>query len=271
MTAKDIDRLRMVEAMFNAALEYPSGAARDSYLLAQSAGPGLIDEVRELLENHEQVRVIAPPATEPLPQFGPWRVTRLLGRGGMGTVYLAERADGAFRMQAAVKMVPLALASVDIEEPFRRERQFLASLDHPKIARLVDGGVTSAGLPFLVMEFVDGKAIDRYCDDRQLDARARIGLVRQVLEALIYVHSQHVIHRDLKPSNIVVDAGDIPMFQFALIHAALDDQPGTVKWLERSMEAREGGATHARSEPSFAKWQDTPEFHAMKKRLNLDY
>src|SRR3984957_14094075 len=129
----------------------------------------MLEEVRQLLEDHELVREAAPPAPEVLPQFGPWRAIRLLGRGGMGTVYLAERADGAFRMLAAVKVVPLALASVDIEERFRRERQFLASLDHPKIARLIDGGVTGSGLPYLVMDFVDGFAIDRFCDAQQLD------------------------------------------------------------------------------------------------------
>jgi serine/threonine protein kinase/Tfp pilus assembly protein PilF len=133
----------------------------------------------------------------------------------MGAVYLAERADGAFRMSAAVKVVPLALASPDIEERFRRERQFLASLDHPKVARLIDGGVTGSGLPFLVMEFVDGLSIDRYCDTHQLDARSRIALMRQVLEALIYVHGCQVIHRDLKPSNIMVDAsGNAKLLDF---------------------------------------------------------
>ena len=133
----------------------------------------------------------------------------------MGVVYLAERSDGAFRMTAAVKVVPLALASLAIEERFRRERQFLAGLEHPKIARLIDGGVTSAGLPYLVMEFVDGLNIERYCDTQRLDTRGRIALLRQVLDALVYVHSQQVIHRDLKPSNILVDsAGNAKLLDF---------------------------------------------------------
>jgi TolB-like protein/Tfp pilus assembly protein PilF len=118
-------------------------------------------------------------------------------------------------MAAAVKVAPLALASPGIEERFRRERQFLASLDHPKVARLIDGGVGASGLPYLVMEFVDGLAIDRYCDAMQLDARARIALMRQVLEGLIYVHGRGVIHRDLKPSNILVDAaGNAKLLDF---------------------------------------------------------
>src|ERR1700692_2373589 len=112
----------------------------------------------------------------------------------MGTVYLAERADGAFRMSAAVKVVPLALASHEIEERFRRERQFLAGLDHPKVARLIDGGVSETGLPFLVMEFVGGLTIERFCEVHELDIRSRIALMRQVLEALAYVHGRQVIH-----------------------------------------------------------------------------
>ncbi len=208
MTAAEIERFRQIEAIFDAVLEHPPGEERDAFLREQQAtDAGLFAEVQQLLKDHELVSAAAPAPPETLPRYGPWQAIRLLGRGGMGAVYLAERADGAFRMSAAVKVVPLALASPDIEERFRRERQFLASLDHPKVARLIDGGVTATGLPFLVMEFVDGFAIDRYCDTHQLDARSRIGLMRQVLEALSYVHGQQVIHRDLKPSNIMVDAG----------------------------------------------------------------
>jgi len=118
-------------------------------------------------------------------------------------------------MEVAVKVAPLAMASPDIEERFRRERQFLASLDHPKVARLLDGGGGGSGLPYLVMEFVDGLTIDRYCELQKLDANSRIGLMRQVLEALIYVHGRGVIHRDLKPSNILVDAaGNAKLLDF---------------------------------------------------------
>ncbi len=146
---------------------------------------------------------------------------KLLGRGGMGTVYLAERADGAFQMSAAVKVVPLALASDEIEARFRRERQFLASLDHPNVARLMDGGVSESGLPYLVMEFVSGLTIDKFCDAHQLDARGRVAQMRQVLEALAYVHSRHVVHRDVKPSNILVDdAGQVKLLDFGTARLA---------------------------------------------------
>jgi serine/threonine protein kinase/Flp pilus assembly protein TadD len=216
MTAQEIDRFRRIEAIFDATLELAPGAERDAFLLGLGATDGAaLEEVRQLLEGHARVSAAAPQPPETLPRFGAWQATRLLGRGGMGTVYLAERADGAFEMTAAVKVAPLAIASSDIEERFRRERQFLASLDHPKVARLIDGGVTSSGLPYLVMEFVDGFSIDRYCDTQELDARARIALMRQVLEALIYVHGRGVIHRDLKPSNILVDAaGNAKLLDF---------------------------------------------------------
>lgn len=215
MTADEIERFRKIEAIFDAVLEHPSGPERDAFLLQQEAsnGSALMAEVRQLLAGHEAVTAAVPLAPEALPRFGPWQAVRLLGRGGMGEVYLAERADGAFQMKAAVKVAPLALASQDIEERFRRERQFLASLDHPKVARLIDGGFS--GLPYLVMEFVNGVSIDRYCDAVALDARGRVALMRQVLEALIYVHGRGVIHRDLKPSNILMDAaGNAKLLDF---------------------------------------------------------
>jgi len=208
MTAQEIERFRRIEEIFDAALAHPAGPQRDAFFNdRERTDSGLLDEVRTMLEDLEQVRSVQASRPEPFPQFGAWQATRLLGKGGMGTVYLAERADGAFQMLAAVKVVPLALASPDIEERFRRERQFLAGFDHPKVARLIDGGITPLGLPYLVMEFVDGMTIDQYCNTGGLDTRARIGLMRQVLEALAYVHERRVMHRDLKPSNILV-AGD---------------------------------------------------------------
>lgn len=216
MTIEEKRRLRLVEALFDGALEHPAGPEREAWLEAQCpTDPAILTEVHRLLQGNQRLAEMAPAAPEMLPRYGQWQATRLLGRGGMGVVYLAERADGAFQMAAAVKVVPLALASADIEERFRRERQFLASLDHPNVARLIDGGVTSTGLPYLVMEFVDGLTIDRYCEDHQLGVRDRVALMRQVLEALAYVHGQLVIHRDLKPSNILVDSsGSVKLLDF---------------------------------------------------------
>src|ERR1700691_4996889 len=216
MNPAELERFREVEELFYAALEQPPGTHRDTLIRERcGADENLCAEVALLLQDHESIRAAAPASAQRLPRFGAWQAVKLLGRGGMGTVYLAERADGAFQMSAAVKVVPLALASHDIEERFRRERQFLASLDHPKVARLIDGGVSETGLPYLVMEFVGGLTIDRFCDTHRLDTRARIALVRQVLDALAYVHGRHVIHRDVKPSNILVDdAGNVKLLDF---------------------------------------------------------
>ena len=216
MDPAEQERFRKVEEIFYDAMEEPPGAGRDTLIRDLcGADESLRTKVAVLLGNHERIQALAPAPARRLPLFGAWQAVKLLGRGGMGTVYLAERADGAFRMSAAVKVVPLALASSEIEERFRRERQFLASLDHPRIARLIDGGVSETGLPYLVMELVAGQTIDRFSDTHGLDARARIALVRQVLDALAYVHGRHVIHRDVKPSNILVDeSGNVKLLDF---------------------------------------------------------
>jgi hypothetical protein len=227
MRPAELERFRKAEEIFHAAVEMPTGEDRDT-LIRESCGgdESLRTEIGGMLANDERVRAAVPPVPERLPRFGVWQAVKLLGRGGMGTVYLAERADGIVQMTVAVKVVPLALASPAIEERFRRERQFLASLDHPKIARLIDGGVSGTGLPYLAMEYVDGLTIDRFCDAHQLDTRARIALVRQVLEALAYVHGRHVMHRDVKPSNILVDeSGQVKLLDFGtarLVDASAD-------------------------------------------------
>lgn len=142
--------------------------------------------------------------------FGPYRIVREIGRGGMGAVFLAERADGEFRRQVALKIVRHSLAGQEIDRRFRRERQILASLSHPHIAHLLDGGVSADGESFFVMEFVDGLRIDDYCARAQLTPRARLKLFLQVCRAVAYAHDQLVIHRDLKPSNILVTKEGVP-------------------------------------------------------------
>jgi non-specific serine/threonine protein kinase/serine/threonine-protein kinase len=143
-------------------------------------------------------------------RIGPYRIARELGRGGMSRVYLAARADQAFEKQVAIKIVERGLASDEVMQRFEAERQILARLDHPNITRIIDGGTTVDGLPFLVMDYVAGQPIDAYCDARALDVNARLRLFQAVCAAVHYAHQHLVIHRDIKPANILVTADGVP-------------------------------------------------------------
>ncbi len=150
-------------------------------------------------------------------KIGPYRVVRTVGHGGMGAVYLAERADDAFRQQVAIKVVSATLVGHDTEARFRAERQILASLDHPNIARLIDGGTTDDGVPYLVMEYIRGEPINRFCDQRNLGVNERLELFRRICSAVHYAHQNLVVHRDLKPGNILVtDDGTPKLLDFGI-------------------------------------------------------
>ena len=148
---------------------------------------------------------------------GPYRLVRELGHGGMGVVWLAERADGAIRRQVALKLPIVTLPDRMLAERFTLERDILARLTHPNIARLYDGGITDRGQPYLVMEYVEGEKITRYCDQGRLGVRLRLQLFLQVLRAAQYAHSNLVVHRDLKPANILVtQAGEVRLLDFGI-------------------------------------------------------
>jgi tRNA A-37 threonylcarbamoyl transferase component Bud32/tetratricopeptide (TPR) repeat protein len=143
-------------------------------------------------------------------QFGAYQIIREIGRGGLGAVYLAARADDEYRKEVAIKLVRRGLDTEDILRRFRNERQILAQLDHPNIARLIDGGTTDEGLPYFVMEYVNGEPIAAYCDAHSLGTTERLNLFRKVCAAVTYAHQNLVIHRDLKPSNILVASDGEP-------------------------------------------------------------
>jgi eukaryotic-like serine/threonine-protein kinase len=150
-------------------------------------------------------------------QIGAYKIERELGRGGMGEVYLAWRADNEFRKQVAIKLVRRGVGSEFVLRRFRRERQILASFDHPNIARLLDGGTTEDGLPYFVMEYIEGLALTRFCDEQQLSLDERLKLFSQVCAAVEYAHQQQVIHRDIKPGNILVTAqGTAKLLDFGI-------------------------------------------------------
>src|SRR5262249_8852098 len=136
--------------------------------------------------------------------IGPYRIERELGRGGMGIVFLAARDDDQYVKHVAVKVVRAGVDTADIVRRFRHGRQTLANLEHPNIARLLDGGMTPEGLPYFVMEYVVGERIDHYCDERQPTIRERVALCRSVCAAVQYAHRSLIVHRDLKPDNILV-------------------------------------------------------------------
>ncbi|GMV28268.1 MAG: hypothetical protein AMXMBFR59_03930 [Rhodanobacteraceae bacterium] len=150
-------------------------------------------------------------------RIGTWRLLRQVGRGGMGSVYEVAREDGAFVQRAALKLIRGDYAAPDFLERFSQERQILATLNHPGIAHLLDGGETADGHPYLVMEFVDGVRIDAWCDERHLDLDARLALFLQVAEAVDHAHARRVVHRDLKPSNIAVTTeGTVKLLDFGI-------------------------------------------------------
>ena len=143
-------------------------------------------------------------------QLGAYKIVRRIGQGGMAAVFLASRADDEYRKQVAVKLVQPGLDSRDLLNRFRNERQTLAGLDHPNIVKLLDGGSTPEGLPFLVMDYVQGCPVDDYCDQHKLCVDDRLHLFTKVCEAVHYAHQKGVIHRDLKPGNILVTTGGTP-------------------------------------------------------------
>jgi serine/threonine-protein kinase len=167
----------------------------------------LTGAVEELLAEDAWLQRPAEPGDAHLgARLGHYQVDALIARGGMAAVYAAHRADQTFEQRVAVKIMDVRLADPQLVEQFKAERQILASLDHPALTRLLDGGVTASGEPYLVMEYVDGVPIDRYCDDHRIDLTGRLRLFAEVCEAVTFAHRSLVLHRDLKPSNILVSA-----------------------------------------------------------------
>lgn len=159
-------------------------------------------------------------------RIGPYRILRTLGVGGMGEVYLAERADAQFEQKVAIKVVHADSLRRGIQSRFRIERQILAQLDHPNIAHLLDGGTLADGTAYIIMEYVDGVPIDVFCDANQLDIAARLRLFQVVCAAVHYAHQNLIVHRDLKPSNILVTAAGTPkLLDFGIAKLLDDDQP----------------------------------------------
>ena len=226
------DRWARVQELFEAALAC-SPDERGALLAAECAGDdALRDEVLSLLAGDADAPSLLDgralgafglpdelraSTARPGDRIGPYRVVREIGRGGMGAVYLAERDDGQFEQRAALKLIRRGMGSDEILRRFLAERQILARLQHPHVARLLDGGVTADGTPWFALEYVKGEPIDRYCDRHALPIEERLRLFLDVCDAVQYAHRSLVVHRDLKPDNVLVDRdGRVKLLDFGI-------------------------------------------------------
>ena len=232
-----------VESILDAALELPPEQRKALLEQASTDDPTLRRELYELLESCERsggfLEDSAASFAAPLVAaaedgetrepgagllVGPYRVLHELARGGMGTVYLAERADGQFEQRVALKLIKLGMDSEEVHRRFLAERRILARLSHSHIARLLDGGVTAAGQPYFAMEYVDGIPLTRFCNERSLSTPERLRLFEDVCEAVRYAHQNLVVHRDLKPSNILVTAdSQVKLLDFGIAKLLAED------------------------------------------------
>lgn len=259
----DRQRWAQIDAVLDLLLDCPQ-ADRAQLLDRHCAGdPALREEVESLLAASAASErfltgpalptgtaasvLAAAPSAFGSERIGCYRLVQRIGRGGMGEVYEAERADGQFEQRVAIKLI-----RADIEVPvarFEAERQILARLDHPGIARLIDGGIADDGRPYMVVEFVPGTTLRTYCTGRDLDLGARLALFRQIAEAVRYAHRHLVIHRDLKPANVMVDGdGRARLLDFGI--ATLLDEPGLASAPTRMLVTPESAAPEQlRGEP----------------------
>jgi serine/threonine-protein kinase len=239
----DPERWKRIDELLQAALEVDP-QSRDSFLQHACAGDTeLLGEVKSLLTSHRQVgdflespvaefaaHAIAAEEERGLSralegqQVSHYRILRLIGRGGMGTVWLAERCDGRFERKVAIKFLNVAAFDQAGAQRFKREGAILGKLTHPFIAELIDAGLTAAGEPFLVIEYVDGQPIDEYCDTNKLSVNDRIRLFLDVLRAVAHAHSNLIVHRDIKPSNVLVsNDGQVKLLDFGIAKVLAGD------------------------------------------------
>ncbi len=183
-------------------------------------------------------------------RIGPYHLVRQIGEGGMGAVYLAERADGQFEQRVALKMGHRARGDHEGRERFLRERQILARLEHPNISRLIDGGISDDGQPWFAMEYVEGEPLDSWCDRRKLGIEARLSLLLSVCDAVQAAHQRLVIHRDLKPSNILVTAdGQVKLLDFGIAKLLEDSDAGLTQAGVRAFTPEYAAPEQWRDEP----------------------
>ncbi|MDP2275432.1 MAG: serine/threonine-protein kinase [Archangium sp.] len=232
------DRSRRALSLFDELVELDATARTPALQKVHAEDPALHAELLELLSADADGGLLERPAhslldaAEPEEQptrIGPWRITGIAGRGGMGAVYLGERDDGQFQQRAALKLIRLGMDTPQLRARFLRERQILAALQHPHVATLLDGGLTDTGAPYFAMERVEGQPIDAWCDTKRATLRERVQLFLQVCAAVQHAHQNLIVHRDLKPANVFVDAhGQVKLLDFGIAKLLDDGQAEAV-------------------------------------------
>src|SRR5215510_9002785 len=215
------ERWRKIEEIYQTVIEQPPDERRSILTQYCGADAELRRELEALLAQDETDEFLQSPIKDVAisltghseddligKRIGPYHILELLGQGGMGLVYLAERADAEYYRQVALKVIRRGMDTRFALNRFRHERQILATLDHPNIARMLDGGTTEDGRPYFVMEYIVGRPLTEYCDERRLSINDRLRLFLPVCAAVQYAHQKLIVHRDLKPSNILVTCAE---------------------------------------------------------------
>ena len=199
--------------LFDEALDFPAGPARDAWLAGACRGDeALQSRILALLRAHNEESlflpaVINPPSEKPGEQIGRYKLLERVGEGGCGVVYVAEQTEPV-RRRVALKVIKLGMDTQQVVARFEAERQALALMDHPNIARVLDAGATDTGRPYFVMELVKGITLTTYCEQEKLDLASRLDLFIKVCQAIQHAHQKGIIHRDIKPSNIMITLHD---------------------------------------------------------------
>jgi eukaryotic-like serine/threonine-protein kinase len=259
------ERWQQVREIFDAVIALDAGARRASLDALCAGDAELRREVESLLTSDAEAESaflnvpalsLKNPCSEAKPapshvgrRMGAYNILEEIGHGGMGEVYRAARADGQYEKEVAIKLVRGGYDTASVLARFRHERQILASLDHPNIARLLDGGTTEEGIPYLVMELIEGTPIDRYCDSHELHVSERLRLFLQVCSAVQYAHQRLVIHRDIKPGNILVTKNGVPKLLDFGIAKILDPAESSETTLAQPMTPQFASPEQVRGDP----------------------
>ncbi len=240
----DPERWQRLSPLLDSLFELPPEARAERLRELRGEDAALTDELEALIAlEEESADFLAEPITPPRPGaqpgtvVGPYRLDRLLGEGGMGQVWLASRADGLYQRRVALKLLRPGLTDTNLRLRFTRERQILARLAHPHIARLLDAGVTAEGVPYLALEYVDGEPITDYCRSLDTPVAQRLRMFQQVCDAVSHAHANLIVHRDLKPSNILVTpSGEVRLLDFG-IAKLLDSEVPVIEQTRTGMRA----------------------------------